>query len=475
MIDIKPINVVSLFDGKSGGQQALERAGIPVKKYFASEIDKYAITVTQKNYPNTIQLGNVINVSADGLPKIDLLIGGSPCQSFSFSGKRKGMSTKNEIEILTLEHYLQLKAEGYEFEGQSYLFWEYMRLLSELRVKNPNIKFLLDNVEMGEKWERVLSKAIGVNGLHINSALVSGQNRERIYWTNIGMVPGGLFGELVSIIQQPKDRGILLNQILEPQVDKKYFLSDVMLKKLQLWTNPIKNIIGHSGTGNQKGVIYSQMGKMGAVCASDYKQAKQIAVPCSDEDLQQIEYKKNTGSFDLVGAIRFGRTAEAKQIRKENLRKGVDHTPFIDKEITGINEDKMNTLTTASNKYNLIIVALRGRLNEHKKYIQEVEPNFKSKTNTLTSAQKDNLLMQIDQPTAINTDFKSKLKIRRLTPTEYERLQTVKDGYTAHVSDTQRYKMLGNGFTVEVIAHIFSYLAKDLVINNQNHLQTATA
>ena len=120
------INVLSLFDGISCGQQALERAGIKVKNYYASEIDKYAIQVTQHNYSNTIQLGNVVNIEADKLPKIDLLIGGSPCQNFSFAGKMKGMSTTCNIEILTLEHYLVLKKQGYEFEGQSYLFWEFV-------------------------------------------------------------------------------------------------------------------------------------------------------------------------------------------------------------------------------------------------------------------------------------------------------------------------------------------------------------
>ena len=224
------MNILSLFDGMSCGQQALERAGIKVDNYFASEIDKHAISVTMHNYPNTIQLGSVVNVDGYSLPKIDLLIGGSPCQSFSFAGKRKGMSTKCETEILSLGQYLELKMEGFEFEGQSYLFWEYMRILHEVKPKY----FLLENVEMGEKWESVLSRAIGVNGIHINSSLVSAQNRKRIYWTNIGMIPGGLFGDLVCKIKQPKDKGILLKDILEKEVDEKYFLSgqriETMLK-----------------------------------------------------------------------------------------------------------------------------------------------------------------------------------------------------------------------------------------------------
>jgi len=223
------MNVLSLFDGMSCGQQALERASIKVDNYYASEIDKYAIQITQKNYPNTIQLGSVVNVDINNLEKIDLLIGGSPCQSFSFAGKRKGMSTKDEIEILTLDQYLELKEQNFEFEGQSYLFWEYMRLLTDIRKTNPDVKFLLENVMMGEKWEKVLSKAIGVNPIEINSALVSAQNRRRLYWTNIGMKPSGLFGDLESIIVQPKDQGILLKDILESEVDEKYFLSEKLI------------------------------------------------------------------------------------------------------------------------------------------------------------------------------------------------------------------------------------------------------
>ena len=260
------MNVLSLFDGMSCGQQALERAGISVDQYFASEIDKYAIKVTMANYPNTIQLGSVVNVNGYDLPKIDLLIGGSPCQSFSFAGKRKGMATKDEVEILTLEHYLQLKNEGYEFEGQSYLFWEYMRLLNETKPKY----FLLENVEMGEKWEKVLSKAIGVNGIHINSALVSAQSRKRIYWTNIGMKPAGLFGDLESIIQQPKDRGILLKDILETEVDEKYFLSEKLIKGFE------SHAIRHKEKGTGFGFEIKNIEKKSntlranaAICATD--------------------------------------------------------------------------------------------------------------------------------------------------------------------------------------------------------------
>ena len=116
------MNILSLFDGISCGQTTLNRLNIPITNYFASEIDKYAITITNKNYPNTIQLGDVKDIDVASLPKIDLLIGGSPCQSFTFAGKRNGMITKDNVEITTLEQYLSLKSEGFQFEGQSYLF-----------------------------------------------------------------------------------------------------------------------------------------------------------------------------------------------------------------------------------------------------------------------------------------------------------------------------------------------------------------
>jgi DNA (cytosine-5)-methyltransferase 3A len=183
------MNVLSLFDGMSCGQQALERAGIKVDKYFASEIKPHAIKVTQHNYPNTIQIGDVTKVFAQDLPKIDLLIGGSPCQDFSSANKeKKGL-------------------EGVK----SGLFYEYLRLLKELKPKY----FLLQNVAMDDKSYSIISHLMGGFPVDINSELVSAQLRQRSYWTNIGPVEKDLFGMSYSKIDQPKDKKISLQSILE--------------------------------------------------------------------------------------------------------------------------------------------------------------------------------------------------------------------------------------------------------------------
>lgn len=183
------MNVLSLFDGMSCGQQALERAGIKVDNYFAAEIKPHAIKVTQHNYPNTIQLGDVRNIKASDLPKIDLLIGGSPCQDFSQANKeRKGL-------------------EGLK----SGLFYEYLRLLEEC---NPDY-FLLENVKMDNFSYNKISNYLGTFPIDINSSLVSAQMRQRSYWTNIGPFEYDLFGTRYCKIPQPNDKKITFYSILE--------------------------------------------------------------------------------------------------------------------------------------------------------------------------------------------------------------------------------------------------------------------
>lgn len=175
------MNVLSLFDGMSCGQIALERAGINVSKYYAAELDKHAITVTQANYPNTIQLGDVTKWREWDIDwaSIDLLIGGSPCQGFSFAGKQLAFD-----------------------DPRSKLFFVYVDILNHIRGVNPSVKFMLENVKMKKEFLDVISNFLGVEPEPINSSLVSAQNRQRYYWANWE------FG-------QPEDKGIVLADILE--------------------------------------------------------------------------------------------------------------------------------------------------------------------------------------------------------------------------------------------------------------------
>lgn len=177
---MEKINVLSLFDGISCGHIALDKAGMPINKYYASEIDKYAIKVTNKNYPDTINLGDVTTVSGELFTeKIDLLIGGSPCQGFSQAGKMKNFD-----------------------DSRSKLFWEYVRILQEVKPKY----FLLENVVMKQEWQDIISEALGVKPIMIDSSLTSAATRKRLYWTNI---PG---------IEQPEDLGITFGDIRERNV-----------------------------------------------------------------------------------------------------------------------------------------------------------------------------------------------------------------------------------------------------------------
>lgn len=190
---INKLNVLSLFDGISCGQIALERAGIKVNKYYSSEIDTDAIKVTQYNYPNTIQIGDITKIKYKDnklytekgifdIGQIDLIIGGSPCQGFSTAGKM--LNFKDERSIL---------------------FFEFVRLLNEIKPKY----FLLENVKMKKEWQDIISKYLNVNPIEINSSLVSGQNRVRLYWTNI------------PNIKQPEDKNILFKNIISK--DRNWF------------------------------------------------------------------------------------------------------------------------------------------------------------------------------------------------------------------------------------------------------------
>lgn len=193
--------VLSLFDGIGCGRLALERAGINVEQYYAFEIDKAAIKVAVTNFPDIIELGDIRGADFSQFAGCDLLIGGSPCTNFSASGKRNGMVTKDKFELVSLDDYMRLKSESCEFDGQSYLFWEYVRAIRTVKPKY----FLLENVKMKQQWQDIITRELGVEPIEINSGLVSAQNRVRLYWTNI---PGAAV---------PDDKGIRLVDILEEQ------------------------------------------------------------------------------------------------------------------------------------------------------------------------------------------------------------------------------------------------------------------
>jgi len=187
------MNILSLFDGMSCGRLALDRLGIKVDKYYASEIDKYAIQVSSANYPDIIQIGDVCDVKGEDYPDIDLVLAGSPCQGFSFAGNQLAFD-----------------------DPRSALFFEFVRILKEVKPKY----FLLENVKMKKEFLDVISEQVGVEPILINSALVSAQNRLRYYWTNI---PG---------VEQPEDRGIVLRDILETEPDEKYDISEAKVDRV---------------------------------------------------------------------------------------------------------------------------------------------------------------------------------------------------------------------------------------------------
>jgi len=358
------MNVLSLFDGMSCGQIAINRIGLKCDRYLASEIDVYSMSVTKENYPDTEHIGSVVDIDTSLLPEIDLLIGGSPCQSFSFAGTRKGMATSCSVDILSLEQYLQLKQEGFEFEGQSYLFWEYMRIL---KAVNPTY-FLLENVRMSEKWQRVLSRAIGIDPIMIDSCLVSGQSRKRLFWTNIGTQCNNLFGIAEPGIGQPEDRGILLRDILqgEEEIADKFYLKEAALKYMSRERNGRVRYEYHKNEVD---------GKAGCLTANMWK-----GVP--------------------YGVVRLDECKRSKAIQRS------------------VSRDKSTPIDASYYK------GFGMRLGICRQVVAEEG------------------------------------RVRRLTPMECERLQTVPDNYTSGVSDSQRYKMLGNGWTVDVIAYILGHMDK---------------
>jgi DNA (cytosine-5)-methyltransferase 3A len=334
------MKVLSLFDGMSCGQIALDQLGIPVETYYASEIDKYAIQVTQQNYPNTIQVGDITKLDPADFMDVDLILAGSPCQGFSFAGKQLAFD-----------------------DPRSALFFEFIRLLKAIKPKY----FLLENVRMKQEFLDIISKHVsdcypdvpfGIDPILINSSLLSAQSRLRYYWTNI------------PYVTQPEDRGVVLRDILDPKPSPEFYHG--------------QKSIAYMERGNEK---WQQAGKRRA-----------------DRYEQTADKEK---SFTIT----------------ENWHKGVPYNYF--------KETKPKQVGMASD--------IKG----HDILRRIYSPDGKSPTlNTMGGGNREPKVAQED------------CTWRKLTPLECERLQTVPDNYTDCVSNTQRYKMLGNGWTVEVIKHI---------------------
>lgn len=258
------ISVLSLFDGISCGKLALGMCGTGVDAYYSSEINEYAIKVSSHNNPDIVQIGDVKNVNGNNFKGIDLLIGGSPCVDFSLHGKHNGMVSENCGEVLTLEQYLRNKDENI-YMNESSLFWEFARVFREAK---PTY-FFLENVKMEKKWENIITETLGVGPISINSKKYSCQFRNRYYWTNIPNVAG-----YESFLNDET-----LPDVLENTVDDKYRLPYDEFSKITITDMASKKYIGYVNRGEKipkfEDLIYCN-GKIGTLCASDYKNKKKV-------------------------------------------------------------------------------------------------------------------------------------------------------------------------------------------------------
>lgn len=563
------MKVLSLFDGMSCGQIALSKLGIKVDKYYASEIDKYAIQITQKNFPDTVQLGDICELDPKDFKDVDLILAGSPCQGFSFAGKQLAFD-----------------------DPRSALFFEFIRLLKEIKPKY----FLLENVRMKKEFLEVITEQVSacytaddvapeykdifgsvkLEPHFINSSLLSAQSRQRYYWTNI------------PNIQQPEDKGIVLRDVLEYNPQDPTLMSDNFVarqiknekdgclitegkekasnlsaeeyvkngrqgdylacdddgkpiadmvgqngkklikenldKAMTITARDYKGFSGRGSTGvrvdspkrigtadNIKGHdilkrVYSEDGKSPTITAHAAQgsvpkietKPKQVGVAVDikghdilkrvyspegksptinahsggntepkvvtggamrarskNKDGKHVEWKEtkpqqmlelrkdeksnsiSTVSKDslVVQSYREVRTDEAKKARKEARQKtGKDHTPFRSKKLEPRDDGKVGTVTPSLNKDHEISM-------------------IREKSKTVRSGGRGSYDRH-------EWDSVDEMHWRKLTPLECERLQTVPDGYTEGVSNTQRYRMLGNGWTVDVIAHILTNMEK---------------
>ena len=450
---MKPLVVLSLFDGMSCGQIALERLGIPIKKYYASEIDKYAIQITQKNYPDTIQLGDVTQITRDMIPeKIDLIHGGSPCQGFSFSGRQLAFD-----------------------DPRSALFFEFVRIVEEFKPKY----WMLENVPMKSEFEDVITRLLKQYPHRINASLVSAQSRKRLYWTNIPLKQS-----------QPTDKGIVLKDILQTDVDSQFDISEKTIKRVMT-----------ADRGRDPFTAESE--KIGTLVAGYHKSPTDgcyIKEEIFDKSLDKMTTQDDK-AFGLTTSYQNAvpwNSAERKQRtmipvgEKKDSPKMVGHADGINghdilKRVYDQN-GKSPTLSTCGGGNTEPKVAVGGRVvgrsldkdgkrKDHHGSVagdttQMLESRSDEKSGALTTVAKDSVIGESrirEKSRTLRTggrgsndhhewDAVDDMRWRRLTVVEAERLQTVPDNYTEGVSNTQRYRMLGNGWCVDVIAFLYENL-----------------
>ena len=422
------MKVLSLFDGISAGQLALQRAGVAVDAYYASEIDKYAIQVTQKNFPNTIQLGDVTKWREWDIPwgEIDLVIGGSPCQGFSFAGKQLNFN-----------------------DPRSALFFVFVDICHRVADENPKMRFMLENVRMKKEYQDVISGYFGVEPIAINSSLVSAQNRYRLYWTNI------------PNITQPDDKGILLKDIIESG----YVVEEKSATIKNQYYKSSQANFERTGTFHATGVIDSP--KISFVddrmVTSDGKAFCLTARYSGAVAWNSIEKKQRTmiGTMTSTGNKRLDETI----LKHAN---SIDQDLITDSYNKTIHKEKSPTITTRVGGSNMYHVVKKDEKNvlivpeATKKGYTEIHPNEGVDLTFINSTTRRGRRMENKSNclTATNYDycFFNGFSYRKLTPIECERLQTFPDNWTEGISNTQRYKALGNSWTVDVVTHIFKNL-----------------
>lgn len=393
------MNVLSLFDGMSCGMIALDRLGIKVDNYYASEIDKYAIQVSQANYPDIVQVGDITKLDLSTLPKIHLVMGGSPCQGFSFAGKQLAFD-----------------------DPRSALFFEFQKAISYLQPKY----FLLENVKMKKEYLDIISEYMGVEPIFINSSLVSAQSRQRYYWTNIPNV------------EQPEERGIVLRDILEDQP------SENPVKHTERNRRHLKQLDEKSLC--MTATMYKGAGNNGMTLAPQKLVDDTNDLPEKSQTIKSQYYKSSKANFERSGTFHAtGIPQKLVSDKPQHIGTAVDVNGHdILKRVYSPDgkSPTVNTMGGGNREPKVVVGAYRGRYNKDGSTSQKLELRKDEKTNTITTVQKDNVLT------------KDEVYWRKLTPLECMRLQTVQDDYLMPVSNTQKYKLLGNGWNIETICHI---------------------